>query len=50
MKKNINNELKKRILFLDGTMGTIIMQYQMDEEDFRCEKFKYHTKELKWNN
>ena len=32
---SIVNELKSRILVLDGAMGTIIQTYNLKEEDFR---------------
>ena len=34
-RNNIREELKKRIMVLDGAMGTIIQNYQLKEEDFR---------------
>jgi len=33
-------ELQKRILFMDGAMGTMIQQHQFNEEDYRGERFK----------
>ena len=47
---NIRDELKKRILVLDGAMGTMIQQYKLTEEDFRGERFKNHSCPLKGNN
>ncbi len=47
---NIKEELKKRILVLDGAMGTMIQQYKLTEEDFRGERFKNHSCPLKGNN
>jgi 5-methyltetrahydrofolate--homocysteine methyltransferase len=47
---NIKEELKKRILVLDGAMGTMIQQYKLSESDFRGDRFKNHTKSLKGNN
>ena len=47
---SIVNELKSRILVLDGAMGTIIQTYNLKEEDFRGEKFKDHNSPLKGNN
>ena len=32
-------ELQKRILFMDGAMGTMIQQHQFNEEDYRGERF-----------
>lgn len=47
---NIQDELKKRILVLDGAMGTMIQRYKLDEPDFRGERFKNHPHSLKGNN
>ena len=44
------NDLKSRILVLDGAMGTIIQTYNLEEDDFRGEKFKDHMSPLKGNN
>ena len=49
MKQNIKQILKERILVLDGAMGTMIQQYQLQEEEFRGEEFKDYTKPLKGN-
>ncbi len=50
VKSNIYKELKKRVLILDGAMGTMIQRYRLSEEDFRGERFKNHTVDLKGNN
>jgi len=42
--------LKKRILVLDGAMGTMIQSYQLEEEDYRGERFKDFEHPLKGNN
>ena len=47
---SIANELKSRILVLDGAMGTMIQTYNLEEEDFRGDKFKNHKSPLKGNN
>lgn len=47
---HINEELKKRILVLDGAMGTMLQQYNFTEEDFRGERFKDYPSSLKGNN
>lgn len=47
---DINKELEKRILVLDGAMGTMIQRYKLSEEDFRGERFKNHAHPLKGNN
>ena len=46
----IKNILEKRILVLDGAMGTMIQDRQFSEEDFRGERFKNHSVNLKGNN
>ncbi|KAJ2158450.1 hypothetical protein GGF46_003767 [Coemansia sp. RSA 552] len=46
----IEDELKKRIMFLDGAMGTQIQDLRLSESDFRGERFKDHPKDLKGNN
>ncbi len=43
-------ELNKRILVLDGAMGTMIQQYKLEEEDFRKGWFDDHESPLKGNN
>lgn len=50
MKNDIRKELEKRILVLDGAMGTMIQRYKLEEEDFRGERFKDHPLLLKGNN
>ncbi len=42
--------MKQRILFLDGAMGTMIQNYQLDEADYRGEQFKDWASDLKGNN
>ncbi|MDH4301422.1 MAG: homocysteine S-methyltransferase family protein, partial [Nitrospira sp.] len=42
--------LQKRILILDGAMGTMIQQRQLDEAAFRGERFKDWKKDLKGHN
>ncbi|WP_018616122.1 homocysteine S-methyltransferase family protein [Segetibacter koreensis] len=47
---NIQKELEKRILIIDGAMGTMIQQYNLQEADYRGERFKdWHT-DVKGNN
>jgi len=48
--RNIYEDLKKRILVLDGAMGTMIQRYNLGEEDFRGKLFKNHPVDLKGNN
>ncbi len=47
---SIREELEKRILIIDGAMGTMIQRYTLTEEDFRGERFANHTCDVKGNN
>jgi len=47
---DIRKELQKRILIIDGAMGTMIQRYKLSEEDFRGERFKDHPSDVKGNN
>ncbi|MGR9105329.1 MAG: methionine synthase [Gammaproteobacteria bacterium] len=42
--------LSRRILFLDGAMGTMIQSYGLAEHDYRGERFKDWSCDLKGNN
>ncbi len=42
--------LARRILVLDGAMGTMIQQYKLGEADFRGKRFADHAKDIKGNN
>ncbi len=42
--------VEDRILVLDGAMGTMIQRYELDESDFRGERFSDHATSLKGNN
>ena len=42
--------LTKRILVLDGAMGTMVQSYGLEEADFRGNRFKDHPCDLKGNN
>ena len=46
----ITQEIKKRILILDGAMGTMLQRYNFSEEDFRGERFAAFPHSLKGNN
>lgn len=50
MKKDIREILNQKILVLDGAMGTMIQQYDLQEEDFRKGWFEGHNSDLKGNN
>ena len=47
---SIYSELEKRILVIDGAMGTMIQRYQLQEKDFRGERFATFPHDLKGNN
>jgi 5-methyltetrahydrofolate--homocysteine methyltransferase len=46
---DIRNELKKRILVLDGATGTMMQRHNLVEEDFRGNIFSSHNIPLKGN-
>ncbi|MGG4610004.1 methionine synthase [Providencia sp. Me31A] len=46
----LEQELKKRILVLDGAMGTMIQQHKLSEAQFRGERFADWPCDLKGNN
>ena len=47
---SVQQEIQKRILVLDGAMGTMLQRYNFSEEDFRGERFKDFPHPLKGNN
>ncbi|MFL5765144.1 MAG: methionine synthase [Bacteroidia bacterium] len=47
---DIRKELEKRILVIDGAMGTMIQQYKLEEKDYRGKRFAGWHKDLKGNN
>jgi 5-methyltetrahydrofolate--homocysteine methyltransferase len=42
--------LAKRIMILDGAMGTMIQRFKLDEAQYRGERFKDFHKDVKGNN
>ena len=42
--------LNRRVLVLDGAMGTVIQSFGLTEEDFRGDRFRDHPKDLKGCN
>ncbi len=42
--------LARRILILDGAMGTMVQKHGLGEADYRGERFRGHAKDLKGNN
>src|SRR5277367_695365 len=41
--------LQKRIVIIDGAMGTTLQGFKLTEADFRGERFQNHHKDLKGN-
>src|SRR4051794_20808239 len=54
MRSNVRPQLDallaKRILVLDGAMGTMVQRHKPTEADFRGERFANHPKDLKGDN
>ncbi|MBL4869186.1 MAG: methionine synthase [Pseudomonadales bacterium] len=46
----LREQLEKRILLLDGAMGTMIQSYKLEEKDYRGEQFADHPHDLQGNN
>jgi 5-methyltetrahydrofolate--homocysteine methyltransferase len=46
----LQEQLSSRILVLDGAMGTMIQSHNLEEADFRGERFADHGTALKGNN
>lgn len=46
----LKRHLEKRILVLDGAMGTMIQEQKLEEDDFRGERFADWPSDLKGNN
>jgi 5-methyltetrahydrofolate--homocysteine methyltransferase len=49
-KIDISKELEKRILVLDGAMGSLIQGYKLTEADYRGSRFANFAHDLKGNN
>ncbi len=48
--KLLEDLLRRKILFLDGAMGTMIQRYELEEADFRDGPLENHHIDLKGNN
>ena len=46
----LNEALTKRVLVLDGAMGTMIQRHKLDEAGYRGARFADHVKDVKGNN
>ena len=47
---SFKEQMRKKILILDGAMGTMIQKYSLGEDDYRNEELNGCTKGLKGNN
>jgi 5-methyltetrahydrofolate--homocysteine methyltransferase len=47
---DIREILKSRILVLDGAMGTMIQRYKLEDHDYRGERFRDWSHDVKGNN
>jgi len=47
---DIRELLQKRIVIIDGAMGTMIQRYKLSEADYRGERFKDWASDIKGNN
>jgi 5-methyltetrahydrofolate--homocysteine methyltransferase len=48
--KALRQAVEARVLLLDGAMGTMIQRYKLTEADFRGERFKDHSRDLRGNS
>ena len=49
-RRQLEEALGKRIVLMDGAMGTMVQRHALTEKDFRGERFASHGKDLKGNN
>ncbi|OFW17609.1 MAG: methionine synthase [Acidobacteria bacterium RIFCSPLOWO2_02_FULL_65_29] len=50
VRHTLDRLLSSRILVLDGAMGTMIQRHALTEADFRGDRFKNHSRDLKGDN
>src|SRR5437899_3972559 len=50
VRETLNAQLAKRILVLDGAMGTMIQRHRLTEADFRGQRLADHTHDLRGDN
>jgi 5-methyltetrahydrofolate--homocysteine methyltransferase len=46
----LHDRLARRLLVLDGAMGTMIQRHRLTEEDFRGSRFAAHSRDLQGDN
>ena len=49
-RRRLEGELARRIVLIDGAMGTMVQRHALTEKDFRGERFASHPRDLKGNN
>src|SRR6185437_13891764 len=49
-RKLLEEALRKRILVIDGAMGTMIQRHKLEEKDYRGQRFSDWPSDLKGNN
>ena len=50
VEQTLKDLLERRIVILDGAMGTMIQSYELGEDDFRGDIFRDHPTDLRGNN
>ncbi|MFW5925362.1 MAG: methionine synthase [Myxococcota bacterium] len=50
VRQMLEEQLEKRIVVLDGAMGTMIQKHGLTEKDFRGDRFADHSSDLQGNN
>jgi 5-methyltetrahydrofolate--homocysteine methyltransferase len=50
MTVRLEDQLRQRILLLDGAMGTMVQRHGLGEADFRGERFREHPRDLQGDN
>ena len=50
MEKNIYKELEKRVLVMDGAVGSLLQEYKLTEDDYRGDLLKDFAYDQKGNN
>jgi 5-methyltetrahydrofolate--homocysteine methyltransferase len=50
IRATLDTLLSRRILLLDGAMGTMVQRHRLTEADFRGERFRHHARDLRGNN
>ena len=50
IRQTLDRLLARRILLLDGAMGTMVQRHHLTEADFRGTRFATHAHDLKGNN